>query len=108
MYNVPGVPVNVRPLKVATPATKLALAPALNVPPAPIVIAAVAAPEVTLVTTLPPESSTLTTGCWARTTPDAVEVLGSVAMTSFDAVPSVTATLADIAGARAPSLKVSV
>ena len=33
------------------------------------VIVAVAVPELTEVTTLPPESSTLTTGCWARAAP---------------------------------------
>ena len=60
----------------ATPATKLALDPALSAPPAPVAIDAVTAPVVTVVTTLPPESSTLMTGCWAKTTPEAVDVLG--------------------------------
>ena len=46
-----------------------------------------AVPELTEVTTLPPESSTLTTGCWARAAPLFSVAEGSVVMTSWVAVP---------------------
>ena len=43
--------------------------PAAMEPPAPEAIVALAVPELTEVTTLPPESSTLTTGWVARAAP---------------------------------------
>ena len=50
-------------------------------------IVAVAVPELTEVTTLPPESSTLTTGCGARAAPLFSVCQGSVVMTSWVAAP---------------------
>ena len=58
------VPVRVRPEKVATPLLKAPEGlPELMLPPAPVKIAAVAVPEAEVMM-LPPESSTVTAGCW--------------------------------------------
>ena len=56
-------------------------------PPAPEAIDALAVPELTEVTTLPPESSTLTTEWVPRAAPEFAVVEGSVVMTSWVAAP---------------------
>ncbi len=61
--------------------------PAAMEPPAPEVIVALAVPELTEVTTLPPESSTLTTGWVPRAAPELAVLEGWVVMTSWVAAP---------------------
>ena len=65
-------------------------------------------PVVTDVTTLPPVSSTLTTGCTARATPVASDALGSVVTTSFEGAPTVTLTVVETAAVSDPSENVTV
>src|SRR5580692_2975288 len=65
-----------RPLKAATPATA-AFVLLTNVPPAPVKAAVTV--DVSDVTTLPPESTTSTTGCGVRATPLTAPAAGAVA-----------------------------
>ena len=74
---MPFTPLRARAEKVATPLEKVPeVPPAAMEPPAPEAIDAVAVPELTEVTTLPPESSTLTTGWVARAAPLVVGARG--------------------------------
>ena len=85
---MPFTPLSARPQKVATPDEKVPeVPPAAIEPPAPEAIVALAVPELTEVTTLPPESSTLTTGWVARAAPLFAVAEGSVVMTSWVAAP---------------------
>ena len=68
--------------------------PAAMEPPAPEAIDAPAVPELTD-TTLPPESSTLTTGWVARAAPLASVLEGWVVMTSWVAAPVDTVMVFD-------------
>ena len=93
---VPFVPLRVRPEKVATPAEKVPeVPPAAMEPPAPEIVA-LAVPEVTDVTTLPAESSTLTTGWVPRTAPEFAVLEGWVLMTNWVAVPKVMVKLPEL------------
>ena len=94
---MPFTPVRARPEKVATPLEKVPeVPPAAMEPPAPLWIVALAVPELTEVTTLPLESSTLTTGWVARAAPLAAVVLGSVVMTSWVALPKAIVKLLEL------------
>ena len=85
---MPFTPLRARPEKVATPEEKVPeVPPAAMEPPVPEAIVALAVPELTEVTTLPPESSTLTTGWVARAAPELAVAEGSVVMTSWVAAP---------------------
>ena len=95
---MPFTPVKVSPLKVATPAAKVPeVAPAVMAPPAPETMLALAVPVLSPVSTLPPESSTLTTGCWLSAAPEASLALGEVVMTSLEAAPVAMAMLFELA-----------
>ena len=84
---MPFTPLRARPEKVATPLEKVPeVPPAAMEPPAPEAIVALAVPELTE-TTLPPESSTLTTGWVPRAAPLFAVDEGSVVMTSWVAAP---------------------
>ena len=72
--------------KVATPPEMVFVEPAVMAPPVPLLMVAVMVPEA-LVTTLPPESSTLTTGWVARAEPLAAPE-GWVVTTSWVAAPA--------------------
>ena len=61
-----------------------------------------------VVTTLPPESSTWTTGWVARAAPLASVVLGEVAMTSWVAAPVDTVMVLDAAEVKPSPVKVKV
>ena len=89
---MPLVPVRVKPEKVATPLVMVAVDPAVMAPPLPLKIVAVIVPDA-LVTTLPPESATLATGCAARATPLVAVVDGWVVMRICEAAPRVTLML---------------
>ena len=83
---MPFTPLRARPEKVAVPPEKVPeVPPAAMEPPAPEWIVALAVPVLRL-TTLPPESSTLTTGWVPRAAPASVDE-GSVVMTSWVAAP---------------------
>ena len=72
----------------ATPDEKVPeVPPAAMEPPVPEAMDALAVPELTEVTTLPPESSTLTTGWVASAAPRWRGLEGSVPMTSWVAAP---------------------
>ena len=73
----------------------------------PLVKLAVTVDE-SVVTTLPPESSTLTTGWVARAAPLLAVVLGSVVMTSLVADPVDTVMLVEAAEVKPSPLKVRV
>ena len=78
-----------KPTKVATPKTAVCVLVPPNVQvacPAAFVMLAVL-----LVTTMPNESATLTTGCVTKVPPSAAGDDGCVVITSFDAVPIVRA-----------------
>ena len=66
---MPFTPLRARPEKVATPDEKVPEVPPAAIEPPARAIVAVAVPELTEVTTLPPESSTLTTGWVPRAAP---------------------------------------
>ena len=67
---MPFTPLRARVEKVAMPLEKMPeVPPAAMEPPVPVAIDALAVPELTEVTTLPPESSTLTTGWVASAAP---------------------------------------
>ena len=75
-------------MNVATPEAKVPeVPPAAMEPPVPEAIAAVAVPELTEVTTLPPESSTLTTGWVPRARPSSRWSRARCVMTSWVAAP---------------------
>ena len=85
---MPLTPLRARPEKVATPLEKVPeVPPAAMEPPLPEWIDALAVTELTEVTTLPPESSTLTTGWVASAAPEFAVDEGSVPMTSWVAAP---------------------
>ena len=85
---MPLTPLRARPAKVATPLDEGARGAARGDGAAGArVIVAVAVPELTVVTTLPPESSTLTTGWVPRAAPLSSVDPGSVVMTSWVAAP---------------------
>ena len=106
---MPFTPLRARPEKVATPLEKVPeVPPTAMEPPAPLWIVALAVPELSEVTTLPPESSTWTTGWVARAAPLASVVLGSVAMTSWVAAPVETVMVLDTVVVSAPSENVRV
>ena len=75
----PANALRARPLKVATPATAVALAFVTETPP--VVIRAVAV-DVSEAITFPAASSTFTTGFWARTAPLGALDEGWVVMTN--------------------------
>ena len=90
-------PLRARPEKVAMPEEKVPeVPPAAMEPPVPEAIVALAVPELTEVTTLPAESSTLTTGWVARAAPLASVLEGSMAMTSWVAAPVASVTLVEV------------
>ena len=94
--------------KVATPLEKVPeVPPAAMEPPAPEAIDALAVPELTE-TTLPPESSTLTTGWVPRAAPEFAVLEGSVVMTSWVAAPVDTVMVFDTAVVSPPSENVKV
>ena len=101
----PLSPLRVSPLKVATPAVMVAVAPAEMVG-APVEVAVMV--PVALVTTLPPESSTLATGWTDRAAPLVALEEGWVVMTTWVAAPAETVMVPDTAVVSAPSEKVSV
>ena len=70
----------------ATPDEKVPEVPPAAIEPPPEIVAE-AVPELTEVTTLPPESSTLTTGWVPRAAPLFAVAEGSVVMTSWVAAP---------------------
>jgi len=105
---LPLTPLRARPEKVATPLEKAPeVPPAAMEPPAPEIVA-LAVPELTEVTTLPPESSTLTTGWVARAAPELAVLEGWVVMTSWVADPVDTVMVFDTVVVRAPSENVKV
>ena len=97
---MPATPVMVSEEKVATPLEMVAVEPAVMAPPVPVLIVAVMVPEA-LVTTLPPESSTLTTGWPARAEPF-VAPEGWVVTASWVAAPVETVMLVEAAGKPSP------
>ena len=106
---MPFTPLRARPEKVATPEEKVPeVPPAAMEPPAPEWIVALAMPELTEVTTLPPESSTLTTGWVARAAPLASVALGSVEMTSWVADPVDIVMFVEAAVVKVSPVKVRV
>jgi len=106
---LPLTPLRARPEKVATPLEKAPeVPPAAMEPPAPEAIDALAVPELTEVTTLPPESSTLTTGWVARAAPLASVVLGWVVMTSLVADPVDMVMFVEAGEVKPPPVKVRV
>ena len=92
---MPFTPLSARPQKVATPDEKVPEVPPAAIEPPPEIVAE-AVPELTEVTTLPLESSTLTTGCWARAAPLFSVAEGSVVMTSWVAVPALMVKLVEV------------
>ncbi len=82
--------------------------PAAMEPPAPEAIDALAVPVLTEVTTLPPESSTLTTGWVPRAAPELRWLEGWVVMTSWVAAPVDTVMVFDTAVVSPPSENVKV
>ena len=94
-----------RPEKVATPLAAASVGFVSDTPP--LVKLAVTVDE-SVVTTLPPESSTLTTGWVARATPLASVVLGSVVMTRWVAAPVETVMVLDTAEVKPSPVKVKV
>ena len=76
--------------------------------PPPLAIDALAVPELTEVTTLPPESSTLTTGWVARAAPLASVLEGWVVMTSLVAAPVDIVMLVEAAEVKPSPVKVRV
>ena len=106
---MPFTPLRARPEKVATPEAKVPdVPPAAMDPPEPEAIVALAVPELTEVTTLPPESSTLTTGCWAKAAPLASVADGWVVITNLVAAPVVTVMVFEVAVESPPSENVRV
>ena len=93
-----------RPEKVATPLAAAWSGSASDTPP--LVKLAVTVDE-SVVTTLPPESSTLATGWTARAAPLFALEEGWVVMTTWVAAPAETVMVAEAAEVR-PSAKVSV
>ena len=84
---MPLTPLRARFEKVATPLENVPEVPPVAMePPAPEIVA-LAVPEFTE-TTLPPESSTLTTGWVPRAAPEFAVLEGSVVMTSWVADPT--------------------
>jgi hypothetical protein len=79
---VPTVPAKVQFATLTTPETALSPEHEANVPPEAFSVIVVEA----LVTTLPAESSTFTTGCVERTAPEAPEA-GWMRKTNFVALP---------------------
>ena len=65
-------------------------------------------PELTEVTTLPPESSTWTTGWVARAAPEFAVLEGWVVMTSWVAAPVETVMLVEAAEVKLSPVKVRV
>ena len=102
---MPATPVMVRVEKVATPPEIVAVEPAVMVPPVPELIVAVMVPEA--LTTLPPESSTLTTGWPVRAEPLAAPE-GWVLMTNWVAAPVDIAMFDEAADVKPPPVKVRV
>ncbi len=106
---VPLTPLRPRPEKVATPLAKVPeVPPAAMEPPAPEAMVALAVPVLTEVTTLLPESSTLTTGWVANAAPLASVAEGWVVMTSLLAAPVETVMPFEAAEVKPPPLKVRV
>ena len=106
---MPFTPLRARPEKVATPLEKVPeVPPAAMEPPAPEAIDAPAVPELTEVTTLPPESSTLTTGWVARAAPELAVLEGWVVMTSWVAAPVDIVMLVEAAEVKPSPVKVRV
>ena len=91
---MPASALSARPLKVATPELATAVLLVTDTPPEVIVAVTV---EPSPVTTLPAESSTLTTGCWLSAAPEASLALGEVVMTSLEAAPVAMAMLFELA-----------
>ena len=94
-----------RPEKVATPLAAALVGFVSDTPP--LVKLAVTVDEL-VVTTLPPESSTWTTGWVARAAPLASVVLGSVAMTSWVAAPVDIVMFVEMAELKPSPVKVRV
>ena len=93
---MPFTPLRARPEKVATPEEKVPeVPPAAMEPPAPEIVA-LAVPELTEVTTLPAESSTLTTGWVPRAAPEFAVLEGWVVMTSWVALPKAMVKLLEL------------
>ena len=106
---MPFVPLRARLEKVATPLEKVPeVPPAAMEPPAPEAIDALAVPELTEVTTLPPESSTWTTGWVARAAPEFAVLEGSVVMTSLVADPVDMVMFVEAADVKPSPVKVRV
>ena len=82
--------------------------PAAMEPPEPEAIDALAMPVLTEVTTLPPESSTLTTGWVARAAPEFAVLEGSAVMTSWVAVPVETVMFDEATEVKPSPVKVRV
>ena len=106
---VPLTPLRARPEKVATPLVKVPeVPPAAMEPPAPEAMVVLAVLVLTEVTTLPPESSTLTTGWVPRAAPEFAVVEGWVVMASWVAAPADTVMVFDTAVVSPPSENVKV
>jgi hypothetical protein len=85
---VPTVPAKVQPATFTTPETALSPEHEANAPPETFSVIGVEA----LVTTLPAESSTFTTGSVERTAPETPEI-GWVVKTSLMGAPTITLKL---------------
>src|ERR1700734_4008724 len=106
---MPFTPLRARLEKVAAPDEKVPeVPPAAMEPPAPEAIDALAVPELSEVTTLPPESSTLTTGWVARAAPELAVAEGSVVITSWVAAPVDMVMFDETADEKPPPVKVRV
>src|SRR6478672_9358983 len=88
--NAPVPPLKVSPLNVATPDAIVAVAPE-SVAPDPDAMVAVIVP-LAVVTTFPPTSRTVITGCVASAMPVVPVAEGGVLMTSDDGAPRVRST----------------
>ena len=106
---MPFTPLRFRPEKVAAPEEKVPeVPPAAMEPLAPEAMDALAVPVLIEVTTLPPESSTLTTGWVARAAPEFAVLEGWVVMASWVAAPVDTVMVLDTAVVSPPSENVKV
>ena len=92
-----------RPVKVATPATATFVAFASTADDEPVARVAVIV-GVSLVRTLPAESTTRTTGWVGNATPIATPPTGCVVIDSADAAPTVSVTARSAVGQSAPAL----
>ena len=89
----------------ATPLTAALVGFVSDTPPLVKLVVTVDESEVT---TLPPESSTLTTGCWAKAAPLASVADGWVVITNLVAAPVVTVMVFEVAVESPPSENVRV